>query len=253
MRKPSTVSSSDQGLKSTRSTITARPRAALARVSSCHFSKGGMASQVTAHRSRSPSSASISRRAHRPPGSLEKIVFIVRPVASSSRQCRRTPGALSRIHIENPRNKKPRQAGLAGVDGGLDALAVGFGGGSWMSLQPGSNRLLPLGTDLRFAASSAYACRLTDNCRLLPLPSRIKTQGSTWPCRFSITPQRTIRRHQKHVLAHERWQPTDKRSFAARRPGEPENTRPSASKDHKGRLGGHFLIPKSSFELTLKH
>jgi len=44
-----------------------------------------------------------------------------------------------------PPKKKPRRAKPTGVDGGQIALAVGFGGGSWMSLQPGSNRLLPLG------------------------------------------------------------------------------------------------------------
>ena len=41
--------------------------------------------------------------------------------------------------------KKPRRVKPVGVDGGLDALAVGFGGERWMSLQPGSNRLLPWG------------------------------------------------------------------------------------------------------------
>ena len=64
------------------------------------------------------------------------------PVSPNS--CTSVPGCL-----QVPRNKKPRQTGFAGVDGGLDAHAVIFGGGSWMSLQPGSNRLLPLGAVMR--------------------------------------------------------------------------------------------------------
>lgn len=55
--------------------------------------------------------------------------------------------------------KKPRRAKPTGVDGGQIALAVGFGGGSWMSLQPGSNRLLPLGASGRLHRFAGYAGR----------------------------------------------------------------------------------------------
>src|SRR5690606_960543 len=48
--------------------------------------------------------------------------------------------AQDRIH---PIRKKPRQARLAGVDGGPSALAVGVGKGSELSLWPGSKRVLP--------------------------------------------------------------------------------------------------------------
>lgn len=74
--------------------------------------------------------------------------------------------------------KKPRQTEPTGVDGGRNALAVDFGGGSWMSLQPGSNRLLPLVAGLRYTALPTCACHRTGSDRLLPLFRGIKTTGA---------------------------------------------------------------------------
>ena len=64
----------------------------------------------------------------------------------------------------SPRNEKPRQADPAGVDGGRTALAVGVGGESWMSHQPGSNRLLPLGTGARTHRRPGWTSATKQTC-----------------------------------------------------------------------------------------
>lgn len=61
-----------------------------------------------------------------------------------------------------------------------------------MSLQPGSKRLLPFVADLRFPASSADACLLTDDCRLLALSTWNKMASAFCPWRFLITPAMAI-------------------------------------------------------------
>jgi len=74
-----------------------------------------------------------------------------------------------------PQKKKPRQARPTGVDGGQIALAVGFGGGSWMSLRPGSKRLLPLGASVRLHRfADCMQVVMTRNRRLRSNPANIK-------------------------------------------------------------------------------
>ena len=83
--------------------------------------------------------------------------------------------------------KKPRRVKPVGVDGGLDALAVGFGGERWMSLQPGRNRLLPLGPAIDWIESPATPVMTTGNCRLPGIDTRSKPPRHAARWRFSIT------------------------------------------------------------------
>ncbi len=119
----------------------------------------------------------------------------------ASAYCRR----CSRTHRKgHPRNEKPRWAEPTGADGGRNALAVGFGGESLMSPQPGSNRLLPLEPADGQTVLSADASRNDRQTQVTPVQSGLQGFHPVRPCGFSITEQQPIRPCRTACLKNER-------------------------------------------------
>ena len=133
-------------------------------------------------------------------------------------------------HRPSPQMKKPRQARLAGVDGGLMHLPS-----AWrreFDVPPAwKQEIAPVGlADLRITALSAHVGFENRRAKATPLANGNQGISSDRPWNFSIAPCRPISHGQKQVSERERWGAGDKRQKSGRTP----QTRASAGAGARG-------------------